>query len=172
MRRAPLAPRTHLFVCQNRRPDGSTLGPGCGEAGDQVFAILKREVAQARAYADVWITQTSCLGVCPAHGATVAVYGADTAQRIVTEVEPADAQALYASATTEHGLDVMLAEMEELQRTKVVALARRLKPGLTAEDIRNPHDFPELVDPDWHYEDGVLTGIQSVISAVRAARRQ
>jgi hypothetical protein len=90
----------------------------------------------------------------------------------MTEVEPADALEVYASATTEHGLDMTLAEMEELQRTKVVALARRLKPDLTAEDIRNPHDFPELVDPDWHYEDGVLTGIQSVISAVRAARRQ
>jgi predicted metal-binding protein len=171
MRRAPLAPRTHLFVCQNRRPEGSSLGPGCGKAGDEVFSVLKREVAQARAFADVWITQTSCLGVCPAHGATVAVYGADTAQQILTEVDPADAPALYRAATAEHGLGQTLAEMEELQRTKVVALARRLKPGLTAEDIRNPHDFPELVDPDWHYEDGVLTGIQSVISAVRARRQ-
>jgi predicted metal-binding protein len=176
MRRAPLAPRTHFFVCQNRRPKDSSLGPGCGEAGEKVFSILKHEVAAARAYADVWITQTACLGVCPAHGATVSIYGADTEQRIVTEVEPHDAVALYASAMEgsdgEHGLDRMLTEMEELQRTKVVALARRLKPGLTAEDIRNPHDFPELTDPDWHYEDGVLTGIQSVISAVRAARRQ
>jgi hypothetical protein len=172
MRRAPLAPRTHFFVCQNRRPDGSSLGPGCGQAGADVFTLLKREVAQTRAYADVWITQTACMGVCPAQGATVSIYGAYTPQRIVTEVEAADVPALYASATTEHGLDTTLAEMEELQRTKVVALARRLKPGLTAEDIRNPHDFPELGDPDWHYEDGVLTGIQSVISAVRATRRE
>jgi hypothetical protein len=57
--------------------------------------------------------------------------------------------------------------MEELQRDKVLSLARRLKPGLTLEDIRNPHDFPELVDPDWHYEDGVLTGIQSVWMSLR-----
>jgi predicted metal-binding protein len=171
MRRAPLAPRTHFFVCQNRRPEGSTLGPGCGEAGEKVFSILKHEVAQARAHADVWITQTACMGVCPAHGTTVSICGAGTLQRIVTEVDPEDARGLYASATSEHGLGTLLADMEELQRTKVVALARRLKPGLTAEDIRNPHDFPELVDPDWHYQDGVLTGIQSVISAVRAARR-
>ena len=40
--------------------------------------------------------------------------------------------------------------------------------GLTLEDVRNPHDFPELGDPDWHYEDGVLTGIQSVRTALRA----
>jgi len=50
-------------------------------------------------------------------------------------------------------------------------LARRLKPGLTLEDVRNPHDFPELGDPDWHYEDGVLTGIQSVRTALRACAR-
>lgn len=64
----------------------------------------------------------------------------------------------------------LAADMEELQLQKVFSLARRLKPGLTLEDMRNPHDFPELSDPDWHYEDGVLTGIQSVVSALRALR--
>jgi hypothetical protein len=58
--------------------------------------------------------------------------------------------------------------MEENQHRKVVELARRLKPNLTAEDIRNPHDFPDLDDPDWHFEDGQLTGIQSVRFALRA----
>lgn len=64
----------------------------------------------------------------------------------------------------------LASDMEELQLQKVFSLARRLKPGLTLEDMRNPHDFPELSDPDWHYEDGVLTGIQSVVSALRALR--
>ncbi len=58
--------------------------------------------------------------------------------------------------------------MENNQKQKVIDLARRLKPGLTAEDIRNPHDFPELDDPDWHFEDGQLTGIQSVQFALRS----
>lgn len=58
--------------------------------------------------------------------------------------------------------------MEENQHRKVVELARRLKPNLTAEDIRNPHDFPDLDDPDWHFEDGQLAGIQSVRFALRA----
>lgn len=58
--------------------------------------------------------------------------------------------------------------MEENQHRKVVELARRLKPNLTAEDIRNPHDFPDLADPDWHFEDGQLAGIQSVRFALRA----
>jgi len=61
--------------------------------------------------------------------------------------------------------------LEELQRRKVVDLARRLRPGLTAEDVANPHDFPELADPDWQYADGQLCGIQAVLAAVRARRR-
>jgi|LauGreDrversion4_2_1035121.scaffolds.fasta_scaffold3368859_2 hypothetical protein len=65
-------------------------------------------------------------------------------------------------------IEKLLADMEDLQRKKVFDLARRLKPGLTLEDMRNPHDFPELLDPDWHYEDGILTGIQGAIAAVRA----
>lgn len=67
----------------------------------------------------------------------------------------------------------LVASLEEQQRAKVLALARRLRPGLTLEDIANPHDFPELGDGDWQYEDGILAGIQSVLAAVRAeARRQ
>jgi hypothetical protein len=66
----------------------------------------------------------------------------------------------------------LLEAMETLQARKVIDLARRLCPTLTAEDIRNPHDFPELGDTDWHFEDGQLAGIQSVISAVRALRER
>jgi hypothetical protein len=65
-------------------------------------------------------------------------------------------------------IEALLGRMEQHQRRKVLELARRLRPGLTNEDIQNPHDFPELADPDWHYEDGVLTGIQSVTAAIRA----
>jgi ADP-ribose pyrophosphatase len=64
----------------------------------------------------------------------------------------------------------LLAKMEELQARKVIDLARRLRPGLTPEDIRNPHDFPELDDTDWHFEDGQLAGLQSVATALRALR--
>jgi hypothetical protein len=65
----------------------------------------------------------------------------------------------------------LVATMEEHQKAKVIDLARRLKPGLTAEDIRNPHDFPDLDDPDWHFVDGQLTGIQSVGFAIRSMSR-
>ena len=58
-----------------------------------------------------------------------------------------------------------------VQMGKVIDLARRLRPDLTLEDIRNPHDFPELDDSDWQYEDGILTGVQTALTALRAMRR-
>ncbi len=68
-------------------------------------------------------------------------------------------------------IEKLLEEMQGLQHKKVVSLARRLRPGLTDDDVKNPHDFPELDDKDWQFEDGVLTGIESVTSALRAVRR-
>jgi hypothetical protein len=73
--------------------------------------------------------------------------------------------------TTWREVEDLVVEMEELQRRKVLELARRLRPGLTPEDIANPHDFPELGDADWQYEDGMLAGVQTVMAAVRARRR-
>jgi 8-oxo-dGTP pyrophosphatase MutT (NUDIX family) len=70
------------------------------------------------------------------------------------------------------GVLELLARMEQLQASKVLELAQRLKPGLSAEDIRNPHDFPELGDVDWHFEDGQLAAIQSVTAALRAIRKR
>ena len=64
-----------------------------------------------------------------------------------------------------------LDEMETLQAQKVLDLARRLKPELTAEDVRNPHDFPDLDDPDWHFEDGQLAGIQAARFALKRLAR-
>jgi hypothetical protein len=69
-------------------------------------------------------------------------------------------------------LRALLGQMEELQKQKVIDLARRLKPGVTPEDIRNPHDFPELEDPDWHFADGQLTGIESVRFALRGLEKE
>ncbi|MBX3207919.1 MAG: (2Fe-2S) ferredoxin domain-containing protein [Labilithrix sp.] len=177
MRDAP-APRLHLFVCANRR-EGSPLGPGCGDRGDALYDALKREVALRGEIATTWITKTFCLGICPKEGATVARWPAREASAIVTEVAPTDAaELLDARAAEPSAAGPTLAELareldalEELQRKKVLDLARRLKPGLTLEDVQNPHDFPELDDPDWHYADGVLAGVQSVKSALSAMIR-
>lgn len=69
-------------------------------------------------------------------------------------------------------IDREVNDIEDVQTKKVIDLARRLLPNLTSEDIRNPHDFPELNDPDWQYEDGVLAGIQSVRIALRALKNR
>lgn len=69
-------------------------------------------------------------------------------------------------------IDRALHAIEDNQVKKVIDLARRILPGLTAEDIRNPHDFPELNDPDWQYEDGLLAGVQSVRVALRAMKNR
>ncbi len=62
--------------------------------------------------------------------------------------------------------------IERVQAKKVIELARRILPHLTDEDIRNPHDFPELQDPDWHYEDGILSGVQHVRIALKALKNR
>lgn len=66
----------------------------------------------------------------------------------------------------------LLDVLERGQRDKVLELARRILPGLTAEDIRNPHDFPDLDDPDWHFEDGQLAGIEAVRFAMKQLERE
>gem|GEM_PF-532694 len=176
--RDAIQPRLHLFVCANRR-ESSPLGPGCGERGDAVYDALKEAVARSGAVSDVWITKTHCLGICPKQGATIARYPPRSSHGpIETEVEPRDVPALLehagdapSAAEPATVLDELRREIDalhDLQRQKVLDLARRLKPGLTLEDVQNPHDFPELDDPDWHYADGVLAGIASVKSALAA----
>ncbi len=91
MKKAPLLPRQHFFVCCNRRP-GSPLGPGCGDRGDAVYAALKRRVQERGETVTTWVTVTGCLGICPAKGATVAIYPRGA---IATEVVPDDVDGLY-----------------------------------------------------------------------------
>lgn len=173
MRVAP-SPRLHLFVCANRR-EGSPLGPGCADRGEALYDALKAEVASRRAYGEIWVTKTHCLGICPKRGATVARYpGPDP---ILSDVELGDVPALLtpveqADAPAWAAIEKELVAVEELQTQKVIDLARRLKPNLTMEDVQNPHDFPELDDPDWHYSDGILTGMKSVTIALRALRNR
>jgi len=65
----------------------------------------------------------------------------------------------------------LLAEMIAQQEAKVLALARRIVPDLTAEDVRNPHDFVPLVESgEFNYEDGILAGLKAADMAIRAPR--
>lgn len=67
----------------------------------------------------------------------------------------------------------LLDEMIEHQQQKVLAIARQLAPGLTAEDIRNPHDFKELADNQrFNFEDGILSGYLGMRMAIQAELRK
>ena len=84
----------HLFVCANRRPDSDPLGPGCGDHGERVYTAMKGMVAARRLIGAAWVTKTSCLGLCPKHGATVACYhpepSVETAGQLFVDVTEAD----------------------------------------------------------------------------------
>jgi hypothetical protein len=70
-------------------------------------------------------------------------------------------------------VDRLLNEMIDEQEGKVLQLARRTVPDLTPEDLRNPHDFPQLShDPIFNYEDGILAGLRSAHIAIRAELRR
>ncbi len=73
----------------------------------------------------------------------------------------------------ENDLEQVFAELVAQQEAKVRACAARINPRLTADDLLQPHDFPELArDPWFNYEDGVLAGLRAAETAVRAARRR
>ena len=57
-------------------------------------------------------------------------------------------------------LEVLFDELAEEQRKKLMAFGRVLVPGLTADDLLQPNDFP-ILDNHLHfrYEEGVLEGI-------------
>jgi hypothetical protein len=70
------------------------------------------------------------------------------------------------------GMESLLDRMIEQQRSKVLKLAREALPYLSAEDVLNPFDFPELkAHPTFEYEDGILAGLISAQIALRAEVR-
>jgi hypothetical protein len=70
--------------------------------------------------------------------------------------------------TAEQALAV-LDELITYQKKKVLALAQRIRPGLTDEDLRNVHDFPDVHgDPFFQFEDGQLSGFVAARIALKA----
>ena len=66
-------------------------------------------------------------------------------------------------------IESLFEELVDQQQAKVLATARNLKPGLTAEDVLNPHDYPELMaNPIFNYEEGLAAGLMAAQFAVRA----
>ncbi len=68
-------------------------------------------------------------------------------------------------------LESLLEEMIDAQRARLLEIARRIDPSTTPGDLLQPHDHPRLAsNPEFHFEDGVLTGYLAVRAALRAKR--
>jgi hypothetical protein len=64
-------------------------------------------------------------------------------------------------------IEERMEEMISHQRKAVLALACRIVPHLTSEDILQPNDFPELEShPEFRYEEGILAGLLAMQIAV------
>lgn len=65
----------------------------------------------------------------------------------------------------------LLDELILQQKEKLLKSANRIVPHVTADDLLQPNDFPELENhPHFRYEEGILDGIQVVAAALRALK--
>jgi hypothetical protein len=63
-------------------------------------------------------------------------------------------------------------QMIAAQRNKLLTVANRILPHLTADDILQPNDFPELENhPYFRYEEGILEGLLTSQMAFFAWKR-
>jgi predicted metal-binding protein len=79
-----------VLVCTHQRPPGVSK-PSCGEEqGMQLRDALKARLKEEGLKGPILCTKSGCLGVCPAHGTTVAVIPAPGSglERQVFVVEP------------------------------------------------------------------------------------
>jgi len=63
----------------------------------------------------------------------------------------------------------LLGELEVYQKKHLTKYAKQFVPNITEEDILQPNDYSILENnPLFRYEEGVLHGVLSTISAVQA----
>ncbi len=63
----------HVFVCENRRPEGDPRGCCASKGGAEVREALKKAAKEAGLKGRVRVNAAGCLDQC-AHGVTVVVY--------------------------------------------------------------------------------------------------
>ena len=69
-------------------------------------------------------------------------------------------------------IERLLKELVQYHQEQLLKSGRRLIPNLTAEDILQPNDYPELeFNPHFRYEEGMLCGIQTVQMALQALQK-
>ena len=60
----------------------------------------------------------------------------------------------------EEKIVLLFEELLALQQKKIVALAEKIVPSVTEEDLLQPFDFPPLENhPGFRYEEGVIEGL-------------
>ena len=70
-------------------------------------------------------------------------------------------------------LELLLSQMVEQQKGKLLKLGREIIPCLTSDDVLQPNDFPELEhNPLFRYEEGVLEGLQSALMACKREEKE
>ncbi|MEM7174908.1 MAG: hypothetical protein AAF443_03125 [Chlamydiota bacterium] len=69
-------------------------------------------------------------------------------------------------------LEQLLDELVAYQEKKLLNCGSAIVPRITADDILQPNDYPELENhPYFRYEEGVLKGIQEARMAILAWQR-
>jgi hypothetical protein len=67
----------------------------------------------------------------------------------------------------------LLNEIIAQQEKTLFDCGRRIVPNLTAEDILQPYDYPELENNGhFRYEEGVLAGLMTALTALRALHNE
>ena len=57
-------------------------------------------------------------------------------------------------------METVFDQLVELQRKKLLQFSQQIVPNITADDLLQPNDFPELEHhPLFRYEEGVLKGL-------------
>jgi hypothetical protein len=70
-------------------------------------------------------------------------------------------------------IDQLLHELVQFHQAQLLKCGQRLVPHLTPEDLLQPNDYQELEhNPHFRYEEGVVSGIQTVQMALWALKKQ
>jgi hypothetical protein len=68
-------------------------------------------------------------------------------------------------------VEALLGELIEDAKRELLGVGTKIIPTLTSDDLLQPNDYPELENnPEFRYEEGVVSGLQSAKIALKALR--
>jgi hypothetical protein len=70
-------------------------------------------------------------------------------------------------------IEKLVQELVQFHQAQLLKCGRRIVPHVTADDLLQPNDYPELENhPYFRYEEGMLAGIQTVQMALWALKKR